>query len=415
VGHSYFVRIGDYLFQSPVSYYSHTNAWDVTPGYEGKKRLDFTRQITSACLFCHTGAVALFAGTTNRFKNPPFTAISCERCHGDVRPHLLEPVPGSIINPAKLSGAERDSVCEQCHLEGVARILNPGRDWWDYRPGGLLEKTFVIYLENTSGAGLRAVSHSEQLALSRCARESGGRMWCGTCHNPHADKTDRAAQVRKICLSCHAPVFAASKHAPADECVTCHMPRLRPTDVAHSAITDHRIVRKPMPDDAPNRAPAELRAWRQPDTTIAARDLGMAYYALAADQPDPEKLKRAYELLSGLPPAARDPSALADLGSILLEQGQFPLSVDLFAQAARGDPANSRYAYCLGVAQERSGMLSAAIEALRRSIHLDPSQADAYLALARIYDEMGLQGQKEQVILQYLRFMPQNLALRSSD
>src|SRR5450755_1766575 len=33
-GFSYLVRIGDYLFQSPVSFYSQAGAWDVTPGYE---------------------------------------------------------------------------------------------------------------------------------------------------------------------------------------------------------------------------------------------------------------------------------------------------------------------------------------------------------------------------------------------
>jgi len=28
------VRLGQYLFQSPVSYYTQTNRWDLTPGYE---------------------------------------------------------------------------------------------------------------------------------------------------------------------------------------------------------------------------------------------------------------------------------------------------------------------------------------------------------------------------------------------
>jgi len=77
VGHSYLVRIGNYLFQSPVSFYTQTHSWDVTPGYEGKKFLDFTRQIASECLFCHTGSLHLVAGTTNQFEDPAFTAISC--------------------------------------------------------------------------------------------------------------------------------------------------------------------------------------------------------------------------------------------------------------------------------------------------------------------------------------------------
>jgi len=194
------------------------------------------------------------------------------------------------------------------------------------------------------------------------------------------------------------------------------MPHLRPVDVAHSAITDHRIVRRPVPQ--PPTAPgakAELRPWREPDSAVAQRDLGLAYFEWTADHADPDKLVRAYELLSNLPPGARDPKVLADLASILLQHGQHGLAVQLFAKAARADPANARYAYCLGEAQERTGNLFGAIEELRRSIRLDPSQADTYLSLAHIYEGMGRQAQKEQVIREYLRFMPQNLRLRSGD
>jgi predicted CXXCH cytochrome family protein len=416
VGHSYLVRIGNYLFQSPVSFYTQTHSWDVTPGYEGKKHLDFTRQISSECLFCHTGSLHLVAGTTNQFEDPAFTAISCERCHGPSGQHLTKPVPGSIVNPAKLPARERDSVCEQCHLEGVARILNPGRDWWDYKPGDPLEKIFVTYLEASTGSAVRAVSHSEQLAQSRCARASGGQLWCGTCHSPHGSRIDRAAQVRQACLSCHQSLFDGAKHAPADECVTCHMPHLRPVDVAHSAVSDHRIVRRPTLQLATTPgAKVALRPWREPDSAVAQRDLGLAYFEWTGDHADPDKLAHAYELLSSLPPGARDPKVLADLASILLQHGQHGLAVQLFSKAAHAEPTNARYAYCLGEAQERAGNLFGAIEELRRSIRLDPSQLDAYVSLAHVYELMGAQSQKEQVIREYLRFMPQNIRLRSSD
>ncbi len=55
VGYSYLVRIGQYLFQSPVSYYTQTGSFDLTPGYENEKLLDFTHPIVEGCLFCHTG------------------------------------------------------------------------------------------------------------------------------------------------------------------------------------------------------------------------------------------------------------------------------------------------------------------------------------------------------------------------
>ena len=416
VGYSYLVRIGDYLFQSPASFYTRTNTWDLTPGFEAKKHLDFTRQISGACLFCHTGSLHLIAGTNNRFEDPAFTPISCERCHGSARQHLLKPVPGSIVNPRKLPERERDSVCEQCHLEGVVRVLNPGRDWWDYKPGAPLETTFVTYLEDAGSTTSRAVGHSEQLAQSRCARESPGRLWCGTCHDPHATKSNRPAQVRQVCLSCHETIFAAAKHAPAAECVTCHMPRLRPADIAHSAVTDHRILRRSMPDtpSAPT-VNLGLRAWREPDSTLAQRDLGLAYFDWTASQPDPDKVTRTYDLLSHLASGAPDPPVLADLASILLQQGQFKLSAQLFAKAAQADPMNARYAYCVGVAQERAGDVASAMKELRRSITLDPSQPDPYLALAGIYATLGQESRKLATLREYLRFMPQNLTLRSND
>ena len=66
------------------------------------------------------------------------------RCHGGTEEHLRRPVPGSIVNPAKLHGAARDSICEQCHLSGCDRVLNPGKNFEDFRPGMRLEEVFTV-------------------------------------------------------------------------------------------------------------------------------------------------------------------------------------------------------------------------------------------------------------------------------
>ena len=238
-------------------------------------------------------------------------------------------------------------------------------------------------------------------------------MWCGTCHNPHGAKGNRAARVRQACLSCHSSLFTAVKHQPAEECVTCHMPRLHPADVAHSATTDHRIVRRAQPEMRAAGEAALLRAWREPDVAVAQRDLGLAYIEWATRQPDSEKIRRAYDLLSQLPPTARDAPVLAGLGSILMPQGEHSIAARLFAQAAQLDPANASYPYGLGMAHESTGNFAAAVEDLRRSIRLDPSQPDAYLALASVLGALGQTAQQQEAIRAYLRFMPQNLSLRS--
>lgn len=423
VGYSYMVRLGRYLFQSPASYYTQTKSWDLTPGYETEAHLDFTHEISSGCLFCHTGSVNLIGGTANQFGDPPFTPISCERCHGSSAAHLKNPVPGSIVNPARLAPASRDSVCEQCHLEGEVRVLNPGRDWWDFQAGQAAESVFVTYLRTGPSGTLRAVSQSELLARSQCARQSGGRFWCGTCHSPHgnqshanqphANQQNRAQALRQVCLSCHSDLFA--HHQAAAECVSCHMPRLRPTNVAHSAITDHsipRIARAPQPEV--RSADSEPKAWREPDPALVRRDLGLAYFDLASSTHAAPDLRQAYQILSQLPPHARqdDPAVEADLGSLLLAQGEAQLAIRMFARASAQDPSNARYIYCLGTALERAGKMEEAVQELKRSIEIDPSQPDAYLELAQLYKKSGRETESRNALREYLRFMPQNIQLR---
>jgi predicted CXXCH cytochrome family protein len=417
IGYSYMVRLGRYLFQSPASYYTLTKSWDLAPGYETETNLDFTRQISSGCLFCHTGSVNFVPGTTNQFEEPPFTPISCERCHGSGAAHLKNPVAGSIVNPAKLAANRRDSVCEQCHLEGEVRILNPGRDWWNFQAGQPAESVFVTYLRTESKDRLPVVSQSELLAQSQCARQSGGRLWCGTCHDPHASGENRMEAVREVCLSCHGDLFTTRRHAAAAECVTCHMPRIRADNVVHSAVTDHSIPRKPgvrQPEEGGN---IELKAWREPDPLLVRRDLGLAHFDLAANERSSSDLRQAYQILSQLPPSERqgDPVVEADLGSVLLAEGQTDLAIRLFTHASLQDPSNARYRYCLGAALERAGKMGEAVKELRKSIALDPSRPDAYLDLAHFYEKVGDEAESRQVIQDYLRFMPQNIGLRSAD
>jgi hypothetical protein len=89
--------------------------------------------------------------------------------------HLKHPLPGSIVNAAKLIGAARDSVCEQCHLSGRARVLNSGRTFADFTPDKRLEEVFTVYCDALPEGGpqgrLKVISHPEQLAASACARQ----------------------------------------------------------------------------------------------------------------------------------------------------------------------------------------------------------------------------------------------------
>jgi len=191
----YLVRIGDHLFQSPIAYYTARHAYGMAPGFEKYADADFTRPIAVACLLCHSGKPLHKEGTIAGYETPAFAqeAILCERCHGPTEEHMKHPVPGSIVNPKKLQGAARDSVCEQCHLAGVVRIPNPGKSVEGFHPGMPLEDVFSVYvLPESASSSLRVISQSEELRASACARNSGGKLWCGTCHDPHNKPTSRS-------------------------------------------------------------------------------------------------------------------------------------------------------------------------------------------------------------------------------
>jgi predicted Zn-dependent protease len=103
----------------------------------------------------------------------------------------------------------------------------------------------------------------------------------------------------------------------------------------------------------------------------------------------------------------------ADLASVLLQDNEQRLAIQMFERASAEEPSNARYAYCLGVALERSGKAGEAVQALRRSIELDPSQPAPYLELAQLYKKMGQEEQSRGAVREYLQFMPQNIQMRS--
>jgi predicted Zn-dependent protease len=212
-------------------------------------------------------------------------------------------------------------------------------------------------------------------------------------------------------------LFTVQKHQAADECVSCHMPRLRPSNVAHAAITDHLIA---LPNAVTQSSAAAqpgktgLSAWRNPPGILAERNLALARFKIAAETKDSAQVLRAYETLSTLPKQDRDPEVLATLGSILLQQGYADVAISLYQQAVAAEPNNARFAYILGTAYAHQGNQSAAISQLRRSIAIDPSSPEPYRRLADLYDKANEPAQSRRVFNEYLKFMPQNIEIRSS-
>jgi hypothetical protein len=386
--------IGDHLFQSPVAYYSRRSTYDLAPGYEGKPDPDFTRPIAEACVFCHAGSFDAIAGSQNHYGEIPFPhlSIGCNRCHGSAVAHLAKPGSQNIINPASLEPGARDSICEQCHLMGVARIVNPGKRFTDFKPGERLEQTFTIY-HNQAPTGTEAVfkviSHSEQLALSTCKLKSGTQMWCGTCHDPHYQPTDAVGYFRSRCLTCHATTrFAPDHPSMTSNCIGCHMPTREAKDGGHTVFTDHRIRRRPEPE--PVEEPTAIAPWREPPIELATRNLGIASIEVGMERRSPKQMVAGYQLLTEVQQQfSRDSEMYNTMGNALFVGQQYGEAVQAFELAVRYDPKSSPKELNLAQAYIALGDQKLAQEHLEKAMELDYLNLNAATLLMNIYDKNG--------------------------
>ncbi len=141
--------------------------------------------------------------------------------------------------------------------------------------------------------------------------------------------------------------------------------------------------------------------------------MGLALFQTGWSTKNWADVYRSWQILSHVP--QRDSQVLATLGSILLQQGRREMAVSLYRQAIAAEPANARFVYLLGVALDAQGNRQDAISALRHSIELDRSVPDPYRKLSEIYERMGLHSLSKQTMAEYLKVMPQNIALRRNE
>jgi Doubled CXXCH motif (Paired_CXXCH_1)/Tetratricopeptide repeat len=412
IGYTYMVRIGDYLYESPASWYRQ-HGWDTSPGYERTSSPDFDRLIDSACLFCHADNGKFVGSDGRRFSGVVLNPIGCDRCHGSGEDHIRQPSAKNIVNPSRLPQRARDSVCEQCHLEGERRLLNPGKTWQDFHPGDELERTAVIYMLTQNNQQVKAVGQAEQLALSRCVRASAGKLWCATCHNPHGQAADRTSQIRDVCKSCH-PTLSKASHAAVTECVSCHMPRLTPEDIPHTASTDHRILRRRAPLPNAENSGAEITAWQDPPAQFRARDLAVAALVIGGTHGLGTLRDTGVQLLEALPQREKenDPEVLSSLVSIRLQLREMEQAREFARRAAEVQPDSGFASLNLALALQNSGDDAGAERQLLHTIDLDPSLQPAWINLVFLYEKLGRQSDRIAILDRYLKWNPQNIWFR---
>ncbi len=403
---SYLIESGGFLYQAPVAYYSGAARWDLAPGYQTYGYPFLTRPILPGCLTCHASNLDVDAATQNRYGEPPFRepGISCERCHGTGdHPHL--------VNPAKLPPDRRDSVCAQCHLSGEARVMRKGTDWNSFRPGARLSDSVTAFVRAGNPAGMTVTGHVEKLAQSACARKSGDRLWCGTCHDPHSTPAPaaRSLSYRQKCEGCHPPGACTANRG--NDCIACHMPKSPVTDAQHVVYTDHSIPRRPRAAIAVSAA-AKSELVRFGGGTATSRDLGLAYAIAgdpararplleAAERSDPEDVEvlvylaeiyrtnqegaRAEPLYRrALRLSPSQVSAEVGLGAVLMERGASAEAIRLWEDAASRNPGLVLMRTNLAMAQWGAGNRQGAEGTLRQVIALSPGFQPAADLLKRL-------------------------------
>jgi predicted CXXCH cytochrome family protein len=452
-GRTYLIDHEGYLFESAITWYSQKGIWDLSPGFASNPHSD--RPITAECLFCHSNHVDPVDGAINHYRSPIFQgyAIGCERCHGPGELHAArreqgDTSPGpdeTIVNPARLSPSLRNAVCEQCHLQGEMRILHPGRKIFDYRPGLPWQLFWTVFLKPGDDSDTRqAVGQVEQMHESRCY--SGGNLVCISCHDPHSapEPAIRADYYRRRCLACHTPESCSNPKAEnrnsnpkipvppvanhsttgntgntgeraldsSQDCIRCHMPRKLSSDVAHTAMTDHRILRLPSPDPGVPRVPRgqepnhgghgdhgatifdpepSVLDQFDPEHALTSRALGLAMVRPAefgtADRQ--ARSRQTLDALKRLDAAVKnvpdDIPALEARGYALWQQNRNDDAMKCFEAALSFAPENEVVLIYAAYLAAEMGQREKAVDMWRRALLVNPWSARSHYELSRLF------------------------------
>jgi len=217
-----------------LNYYPKAGKWDFTSSQDKPQKYLLEQPMgrprspeeVFRCFACHAtviradgvkGTGPLDPGKLTIRPDRSDLNVGCESCHGPRAAHVREIRSGKPAPQQDWSAGEMNRVCGKCH--GLNNIEASHPVIARFQPHGL-----------------------EQ---SRCFRESGGKLTCSTCHNPHQNARREASFYEAKCLSCHSGATASigksvCPKGRAADCISCHMPS-DSKSMLHVTFTDHRI------------------------------------------------------------------------------------------------------------------------------------------------------------------------------
>ena len=409
-GRTYVFSDSGFFFESPVNWYGQKAAWDMTPAYQQTRTIPLNLPLESSCLTCHVSSPqSPLRGTQSEYREPLVTqqGIGCERCHGPGSDHVEK--MGAIVNPAKLPAGRRDAVCMQCHLEGNVTVRQPGRELNQFRPGDDLQDYVHYFVLIGAARDFRAASQFESFYQSKCRLKSGDSFTCTTCHDPHSSPapSEKVAFYRSKCIACHTASFASKHHKNNPDCISCHMPRIPSSDVAHTQATDHRILARPRESVEASSAPIEPVLKRFPPAPATDfRDLALAWQTLAEggmQSAVPQSQKFLPQALAEHP---GDPDLLTALGYFDETHGEPKQAHDLFGKALQSDPFADVAATDLAVLDARDGDLAQAIRLWKPVFAREPERSAVGTNLAMALCADGEPAEARATIERVLEFNP---------
>ena len=151
------------LYQLPIAWYSQTNSWGISPGYDTPYHLGVTRPVRRECMFCHNSYPNVPTGNDtplepHLYPHDMAEGLGCQRCHGPGGEHtrisIAEPINyeairTSIVNTDGSDTEALNGVCYQCHMQPTVAIPGTrhlGRTDYSFEAGDPLAD-YIIYVD----------------------------------------------------------------------------------------------------------------------------------------------------------------------------------------------------------------------------------------------------------------------------